>query len=445
LPELTHNFAMRPAQVRRAIEAHRAWIENRLGSPLSEAVIVAHEKSLTEAAIPDILGYSDARLPTTRPVSRLKDLVESVEIPPLFPPYVELGEAYRMGDLAQVLMRADSDEASPYAIAWIDCPVLFHIRGLDTPIVALSVFYLSAPDSISYSVEHVVIAARKRSGQVISFLRSLTKLDCEPQLHVLNGGTQSVARCHWRELVLDPNIVGFLQKDFHSFFDRKSWFRKMKIPFRRGYLLHGPPGNGKTSAVRAMLTSRGLTAYTIRLFDPQVGDRELEKLFEHAANNGPSVVLLEDLDRAFPRTGQSRTHVSLQALLNCLDGVATGEGIVTVATANEPTILDSAILRRPGRFDRVVLFPNPAAALRHEYFCRYLPCEEGLETVVAESDGFSFAQLRESWVLAAQIAFETTNEVTVTDLLGAVRWLRKSVLFGALNGKSTGFRVAEDY
>jgi SpoVK/Ycf46/Vps4 family AAA+-type ATPase len=84
-------------------------------------------------------------------------------------------------------------------------------------------------------------------------------------------------------------------------------------------------------------------------------------------------VLLEDLDRAFPNPGEMRSSISVQPLLNCLDGVATGEGIIVVATANEPAILDPAILRRPGRFDRVVHFPNPTPELRREYFRRMNP------------------------------------------------------------------------
>ena len=53
--------------------------------------------------------------------------------------------------------------------------------------------------------------------------------------------------------------------------------------------------------------------------------------------------------------------------INCLDGVATGEEIVVIATANEPTALGPAILRRPGRFDRIVNFSNPSGALREVY------------------------------------------------------------------------------
>jgi hypothetical protein len=182
---------MRPAQVRRAIESHREWMESRLGIPLSEAVIIAHHESLTEAAICKILDYKDDRVPTTKLVRRLKVLVESVEIPPSFPAYIELGEAYRLGDLSRLIPAGGAKETSPYAIAWVDCPVLFHIRDFEVPIVALSVYYCSTPDSVTYSVEHVVIAARNSAEQVISLLRSLTKPDNEPESpHTSRRGTE---------------------------------------------------------------------------------------------------------------------------------------------------------------------------------------------------------------------------------------------------------------
>ena len=75
----------------------------------------------------------------------------------------------------------------------------------------------------------------------------------------------------------------------------------------------------------------------------------------------PSLIVLEDIDRAFPQVPSqlAPTKVSLSHLLNCLDGLGTQEGVVVVATANDPTTLDPAILQRPGRFDRVVEFPAP--------------------------------------------------------------------------------------
>jgi ATP-dependent 26S proteasome regulatory subunit len=153
------------------------------------------------------------------------------------------------------------------------------------------------------------------------------------------------------------------------------------------------------------------------------------------------MILLEDIDRAFPRTGESKGKVSLQQLLNCLDGVATGEGIVTVATANEPTILDPAILRRPGRFDRVVHFPNPSAVLRREYFCRmheqFLAAD--LDLIVSDSEGFSFAQLRESYIMAGQLAFEGNREICMSDLSAGVQSLRETSQLSTKRGRRAGF------
>jgi ATP-dependent 26S proteasome regulatory subunit len=101
--------------------------------------------------------------------------------------------------------------------------------------------------------------------------------------------------------------------------------------------------------------------YTLDLSDSDEKNGKVLALFEKAAENAPALVILEDLDRAFPTEGkrtQERT-VSFQTLLNCLDGVGSQDGIIVVATANDPTCLDPAILKRPGRFDRVVQFRNP--------------------------------------------------------------------------------------
>jgi chaperone BCS1 len=241
--------------------------------------------------------------------------------------------------------------------------------------------------------------------------------------------------------VLDPSIVSLLKNDFESFFLREPWFCKMRLPFRRGYLLHGPPGNGKSTAVRAMLTSGGLTAFTLRLFDSQIDDGDLARVFERAAKHAPAMILLEDIDRVFLRTGESKSKVSLQQLLNCLDGVATREGIITVATANEPTILDPAILRRPGRFDRVVHFSDPSPTLRREYFIRMLEqlASADLDAVVADSSGFSFAQLREAYIMAGQLAFEGNREICVDDLSSGVLSLRQTSQISSKRNNRAGF------
>jgi ATP-dependent 26S proteasome regulatory subunit len=182
------------------------------------------------------------------------------------------------------------------------------------------------------------------------------------------------------------------------------------------------------------------------LFTDQQDDSDLNNLFELAVKNRPSMVLLEDLDRAFPKTGATKSRISLQALLNALDGVGTGEGIVVVATANEPTILDPAILRRPGRFDRVACFPNPSAELRQQYLQRLnqgLPPRH-LKMSVEDSDGFSFAQLREVHVIAGQRAFERKGDIGEGDLLMGIHALRQSNVTASRNGTAAGFLSREE-
>jgi ATP-dependent 26S proteasome regulatory subunit len=147
-------------------------------------------------------------------------------------------------------------------------------------------------------------------------------------------------------------------------------------------------------------------------------------VFEEAGANTPSLVILEDLDRAFPMEGkrtQERT-VSFQTLLNCLDGVGTKDGVIVVATANDPTCLDPAILKRPGRFDRVVHFRNPDAELRREYYRKLNSSLSGeaFEVAIQNTDGFSFAQLRETYIMGAQSAFEHGRSIAVTDIIEAV-------------------------
>jgi ATP-dependent 26S proteasome regulatory subunit len=328
-------------------------------------------------------------------------------------------------------------------LSWEDCPIALHIRRGEREFtaIALNFTYHSGPRSNYETTAHLIVVLRENASEVINLVEYLDKRDNKPRLHVVDGSNRRIVGCKWDDIVLDYQVRSMLKDDFESFFERQAWFRENKLPFRRGYLLHGPPGNGKSTAVRAMMSSRGLTAYTMRLFASQVDDSDLDRLFEMAVKNRPSMVLLEDLDRAFPKTGETKSRISLQQLLNNLDGVGTGEGIIVVATANEPAILDPAILRRPGRFDRVVHFPNPDSSLRQQYLQQLnpgLPARH-LTLSVEESDGFSFAQLREVHVIAGQRAFERKGEIGEGDLLMGIHALRQGNVTASRNGTAAGF------
>jgi hypothetical protein len=90
----------------------------------------------------------------------------------------------------------------------------------------------------------------------------------------------------------------------------------------------------------------------------------------------------------------------------------------------------------------VANFPNPSAQIRRGYFLKMHPRldRESLAPAVAESDGMSFAQLREAYILAGQQSFQRGDDICVDDLLAAVRSLRGSQMAPVQGGRS-GFRL----
>ena len=425
--------------VRRALEFHKLWIERQLGVTLADAVVMETDADLSQIGAERVLGCDDQESLPTKTLRRLRTLVAAAEVPPGIPPLLEIDNGLASDDLSYMFGGATPKKNS--YLQWGDCPLAlrFHLHG--TVLVAINVPYFAGPGASLESTARLIVARRDRTSEVMSMVAHITRRDYQPRICFQDGPKRRIANCNWDDLVLDKDVLRLVRDDFESFFERESFFRKNGLPFRRGYLLHGSPGNGKTSVVRAMLSSRGLTAHTLRFFDTYKGDNDLDRLFEDAVSDRPSIVLLEDIDRAFPKTGESRSNISLQQLLNSLDGVGTGDGIVIVATANEPTLLDPAILRRPGRFDRVVHFANPTTELRLRYLLRFNAEIEAqaLEQPVKESDGFSFAQLREVVILAAQAAFERKADIDPDDLLHAVRTLRQTMAKSSANSKCAGF------
>lgn len=173
---------------------------------------------------------------------------------------------------------------------------------------------------------------------------------------------------------------------------------------KRGLLLSGPPGNGKTSAcrwLRSLCERRGLEAKTVTPDDYRQarGDPEpAEAVRELFGVERAGVVFFDDFDAALANRG-GREHAEDQAIfLGALDGMEVGSGVAHVFTSNLPFAkLDEAI-RRPGRIDVVLQFPKPDAPLRRQLVDRWHPellAALDRDDVVAQTDGMSFAELDE--------------------------------------------------
>ncbi|KAL1762111.1 P-loop containing nucleoside triphosphate hydrolase protein, partial [Schizophyllum commune] len=195
-------------------------------------------------------------------------------------------------------------------------------------------------------------------------------------------------------IILPDGLLSSLVREVQDFMDEETerWFTSVGIPYRRGILLHGPPGTGKTSTIYALAGELNLEIYSLSLSNNFVNDSFLQR----AASSVPkhSILLIEDIDCAFSReeegsssaqnqapppfmslygmAGSGKSQVTLSGLLNVIDGVGSEEGRLFFCTTNHIDRLDPALLR-PGRIDRKIEYGLSTRAQTEALFHRFFP------------------------------------------------------------------------
>ncbi len=184
------------------------------------------------------------------------------------------------------------------------------------------------------------------------------------------------------------------------FWYRKAeWYRERGLPHRIGVGAFGPPGTGKTSAIRAIASELDLPVYRYHLAG--MTDREFSEKWHGARDNekGPRIALFEDFDTVFEgREPVAGVEITYSDFLNTIDGVERDEGVLLYVTANDPNKIDSALgvlnaekrSTRPGRLSVVVEFPGDMdSAGRHKIAARIMRGEDPVTinlTVAAGAD-----------------------------------------------------------
>jgi chaperone BCS1 len=173
---------------------------------------------------------------------------------------------------------------------------------------------------------------------------------------VQHGRWSAAAWQHKRplgSLVLADGVLEDVLTDLREFYRSSTWYAERGIPYRRGYLLHGPPGTGKTTMVLALAGELRLSVSALSLSNRVLSDEGLRTLVDGVP--AASLLLIEDVDCVFKeeRDTDVQTGVTLSGLLNALDGVSSRDGRVLFMTTNHPERLDPALIR-PGRVDRKI-------------------------------------------------------------------------------------------
>jgi len=174
-------------------------------------------------------------------------------------------------------------------------------------------------------------------------------------------------------VILPLGVCEDLLADMARFLGREEWYRARGIPYRRGYLLSGPPGCGKTSVVQALASHLGLDIGLLSLTSDGLNDSEFRSLL--AGTPPRTMILLEDVDCVFVgrAAGDDKAaRLTFSGLLNAIDGVGAGEGRILVMTTNHPERLDPALIR-PGRADRRCELSAPDASQASRLFHRFFP------------------------------------------------------------------------
>ena len=256
---------------------------------------------------------------------------------------------------------------------------------------------------------HWIVADERQIAE--DFFRSVCEWSCEVRGEILvyHDGYfrkdeelfKSIKNATFDNLVLPDSLKQQIQKDFEQFFSSREVYERYQIPWKRGAIFIGPPGNGKTHTLKALINQLGKPCLYIRSFksEDETDEANMSEVFKRARMNAPCVLVLEDLDSMIDNNNRA-------FFLNELDGFNSNTGVVVLATTNHPEKLDSSILDRPSRFDRKYYFQLPADAERCAYITKWNGelepemrlTEKGTARVVSETHDFSFAYLKELFV-----------------------------------------------
>lgn len=192
-------------------------------------------------------------------------------------------------------------------------------------------------------------------------------------------------------LALPDSAVEVLLAEFKKFWTLRANFSERGFTFKRGLLMWGPPGSGKTSAIWQMTQElvrlhRGVVVF---IEQPDLATVCIG-LLRRIEPERPMITIMEDLDALVQRYGD-------HGFLALLDGETQISNVVHVATTNYPEYLDRRFVDRPSRFDTIMRVGMPSAQARRVYFKAKEPSLDAgaLERWVRRTEDYSIAHLRE--------------------------------------------------
>jgi ATP-dependent 26S proteasome regulatory subunit len=229
----------------------------------------------------------------------------------------------------------------------------------------------------------------------------------------------------------------YILEQMKLFWSKAEEYRKHGLIHKRGILLYGQPGCGKTSIFRLLcneLIKRGGIVFSI---DDYEAASFFVTEFRSIEPNRPILTIQEDIEGYFDG---SAGPAQLKAALSFLDGANQTNNIVHLASTNEPEKLADRFIKRPGRFDLIIGMHAPTAETREAYLRHVDPSlpEDVLKEMVQKTDGLALAYLRE--LISTHVCLGIPLEETVKRLkTDAKKKVLKNVNDDGLMGFTLGY------
>lgn len=256
-----------------------------------------------------------------------------------------------------------------------------------------------------YAVEHDNVKIPKNELRMWAVHQGNTYTACEEAVSTLKPGQYVVGHSNHLgyyfkkvPVTLDSLVelcdssADEILKEIETFWSKKDVYQEHGFLWKRGIMLYGPPGSGKTSLLQ-MVSNRIIEKEGIAVYvsNPHTATIAL-KQFRQIQPDTPVVLMLEDIDAIIKEYGES-------ALLALLDGELQIDNVLSIATTNYPELLDPRIVNRPSRFDIVRKIGMPNADARRQYISskhrKIKNNPDEMDKWVKLTDGFSIAHIKE--------------------------------------------------
>lgn len=217
----------------------------------------------------------------------------------------------------------------------------------------------------------------------------------------------------WDDLILDEVRKDDVRRNLANIIEYSDVYEKNGLTIKRGLIFHGPPGTGKTLLGKILCN---LVDWTFVWVTPRHLEtaRDVTRIVSMCRDLSPSILFLEDIDLFGGNRNQNSNVGVLGELMNQLDGIQENKNVITIATTNDVTVLEKALLKRPGRFDRVIEFGEPkdeSIVKMLKLFAKgvNLDADVNFDTLAKSLNGLTGAQVRELVNLAILYAIDTKS------------------------------------